>query len=51
MTIGISTSIFDQPTLSVTTLTKSSDIQLDGKLKTNKTDEKLIFKATKCKIL
>ena len=46
LTIGISTSIFDQPTLSVTTLTASSDIKLGGNLKTNKTHETLLFKAT-----
>ena len=50
LTIGVSTSIFDQPTLSVTTLTASGDIQLGGTLKTNRTDETLLFKATKYSI-
>ena len=47
LTIGVSTSIFDQPALSVTTLTASSDIQLGGILKTDRTDETLLFKAAK----
>ena len=46
LAIGISTSIFDQPTLSVTTITASGDRQLGGTLKTNRTDETLLFKAT-----
>ena len=45
--IGVSTSIFDQPTLPVTTLTATGDIQFGGYLKTNRTDETLLFKATK----
>ena len=45
LTIGKSTSIFDQPTLSVTTLTASGAIQLGGNLRTNRTVETLLFKS------
>ena len=45
LTICVSASIFDQPTLSVTTLTASGAIQLGGNLLTNRTVETLLFKS------
>ena len=44
LTIVVSTSICDQPTLSVTTLTATGDIQFGGYLKTNSPDETLVPK-------
>ena len=46
LTIGVSTSIYDPPSLTVTTLTASGDIQLGGTIKTIRTDETLLFTAT-----
>ena len=47
LTIGVSTSIFNQPTLAVTRLKATSATQSGRYQKTNRTDETLLFKATK----
>ena len=47
LTIGVSTSIFNQPTLAVTRLKATADAESGRYLKTNRTDETLLFKATK----
>ena len=47
LTIGVSTSICNQPTLAVTRLKATGDTESGRYLKTNRTDETLLFKATK----